>query len=84
MARRLQEHGSRGILAYAVFIGVTFGLATSIVFLTRRADHQQQLVRGIICATVLCCIYVSTKIISHVQPCTTLQPQAAQQTCMLP
>ena len=40
MARSQQVSGSRRTLAYAVFIGVTFGLAVSVVTMTRRAEQQ--------------------------------------------
>ena len=46
MARSQQVSGSRRTLAYAVFIGITFGLAVSVVTMTRRADRPGEPLRS--------------------------------------
>lgn len=46
MARSQQVSGSRRTLAYAVFIGMTFGLAVSVVTMTRRAERLGEPLRN--------------------------------------
>ena len=53
MARGQQVPGSRRTLAYAVFIGVTFGLAVSVVTMTRRAEQQGAPLRELFSLQVL-------------------------------
>ncbi len=53
MARSQQVSGSRQTLAYAVFIGVTFGLAVSVVTMTRRAEQQGPPLREVLSLQVM-------------------------------
>ena len=47
MARGQQVFGSRRTLAYAAFIGVTFGLALSVVTITHQAERQGRPLRDV-------------------------------------